>query len=94
MDKTNATHKTKLVTNEFEGFSIEVVKNKKEISATNEIFYRYTVVYIDKRDNDVAYLVGNSPTKKEMEIKLKEIQARYPKAKIVRYSRGNVIAEN
>ncbi len=91
VDKTNVAHKTALVTSDFNGFSIEIIKNKKEISATNELFYRYPTVYIDKRDNEFAYLVGIEEAKKNIEPKLKEVQVRYPKAKIVRYSRGLVI---
>jgi outer membrane protein OmpA-like peptidoglycan-associated protein len=91
IDKTNVSHKTALVTSDFNGFSIEIIKNKKEISATNELFYRYSTVFIDKRDKEFAYLVGITEAKKDIEPKLKEIQVRYPKAKIVRYSRGLVI---
>jgi outer membrane protein OmpA-like peptidoglycan-associated protein len=91
VDKTSVAHKTALVTSDFNGFSVEIIKSKKEISATNELFYRYPTVFLDKRDKDVAYLVGIAEAKKDIETTLKEVQVRYPKAKIVRYSRGLVI---
>ena len=88
VDKTLVKHKVSTVTGDFNGFTVEVMKNKKELSATNEIFYRYPTVYIDKRDKEVAYLIGIFPLKNEADKLLVDVQKRYPKAKISRYRRG------
>ena len=88
VDKTVVKHKISTVTGDFDGFTVEVMKNKKELSATNEIFYRYPNVYVDKRDREVAYLVGIFPLKVEADKLLVDVQKRYPKAKTSRYRRG------
>ena len=88
VDKTIVKHKISTVTGDFDGFTVEVIKNKRELSATNEIFYRYPTIYIDKREKEVAYLVGIFPLKIEADKLLVDVQKRYPKAKTSRYRRG------
>lgn len=75
---------------DYSGFLIEILTNKKELAASNEIFTRFSTLTIEHlADGNLAYLVGTFQTKTDAELFfIQNIQKRYPKAKILEYKAG------
>lgn len=91
--KPIATKKIVALAADYTGYMIEILANKKELAATNEIFTKFSILTTEHlSDGNIAYLAGDFKTIEEAQHFFnKNVKSRYPKAKIIAYKAGKRI---
>jgi outer membrane protein OmpA-like peptidoglycan-associated protein len=80
---------------DFSGYMVEILTNKKELAASNEIFTRFSTLTMEHlADGNIAYLAGNFKNYEQaLQFFNEAVKKRYPKAKIWAYKAGKRVIE-